>query len=278
MTLDDVDPAADVLVGGGWGDRRAFFRFAVEHDRCWPLVAEVEGRLSGTGVATANGAVGWIGMIFVDEGLRGRGLGSALTNAVIERLEAEGCRSLALLASPLGRPIYERLGFAVDMEYRVLVSTGGPEDEPDGPGDDRGGSLLRPFRADDQAAVEALDLAASGEDRRHLLRAVLDPATTTVATRPDGRIVGFDIAVPWGTHPTVAPELVDGIRLLEARRARAAVGTDVRTAIPDVNRTGLTTLENLGWRDERGLTRMVRGAPIEWLPNAIWGQFNYAIG
>ena len=95
---------------------------------------------------------------------------------------------------------------------------------------------------------------------------------------PTAGSCGFDARPPWGTHPTIAPELVDGVRLLQARRARAAPGTDVRTAIPEVNRTGLTALENLGWRDERWLTRMVRGAPIEWLPEAIWGQFNYAIG
>ena len=272
MTLEDVDPAADVLVGGGWGDRRAFFRFAVGHDRCWPFVAEVDGRLSGTGVATANGTVGWVGMIFVDEGLRGRGLGTMLTAAVIDRLEAEGCVTLALLASPLGRPIYERLGFTAEMDYRLLAASGGPIDR------DEGGSVLRAYAPTDLAAIEALDGAATGEDRRHLLRVVLDPDSTVVAARPDGRVVGFDIRVPWGTHPTVAPELLDGVRLLQARRVSAAAGSEVRTAIPDVNRIGLTTLENLGWRDERGLTRMVRGAPIAWLPEAIWGQFNYAIG
>lgn len=280
MTLDDVDPAADVLVGGGWGDRRAFFRFAVGHDRCWPFVAEVDGRLSGTGIATANGSVGWVGMIFVDEGLRGRGVGTLLTAAVIDRLEAEGCTTLALLASPLGRPIYERLGFMAEMEYRLLVANGGTAEDvglPHGlPATDA--SALRPYRPDDLLAICALDRAATGEDREHVLRVVLDPATTTLAVRPDGRIVGFDARPPWGTHPTIAPELVDGVRLLQARRARAAPGSEVRTAIPDVNRPGLTALENLGWRDERGLTRMIRGAPIEWLPEAIWGQFNYAIG
>jgi GNAT superfamily N-acetyltransferase len=284
MTLDDVDPAADVLVGGGWGDRRAFFRFAVGHDRCWPFVAEVDGRLSGTGIATANGSVGWVGMIFVDEGLRGRGLGTSLTGAVIDRLEAEGCTTLALLASPLGRPIYERLGFTAETEYRLLVTHGGGGAPDEATGGDPEGhpsdleSLLRPYRPGDLPAIAALDWAASGEDREHLLRVVVGPASTTVAVRPDGRIVGFDIAVPWGTHPTIAPELVDGVQLLQARRARGAAGSDVRTAIPDVNREGLTALENLGWRDERGLTRMVRGAPLTWLPKAIWGQFNYAIG
>jgi len=282
MTFDDVDVATDVLVGGGWGNRRAFFKFAVEHARCWPLVAEVDDGIVGTGIATANGPVGWVGMIFVDEGLRGRGIGTILTQAVIERLETEGCATLALLASPLGRPIYERLGFRPDMDYRLLVAPGGPSagsaasGEPPAP--DGEPSRIRPFAAEDLAAIVAIDRLATGEDRAHLLRAVATPTTTTVIVRADGAVVGFDARAPWGGHPTIAPELVDGLRLVEARRTRAVAGTDVRTALPEIQRVGATTLENFGWREERRLTRMIRGAPVVWRPTAIWGQFNFAIG
>jgi len=286
MIIDDVDVAADVLVGGGWGDRRAFFRFAVGHAGIWPLVATTEGRIVGTGIATVNGLVGWVGMIFVDEGLRGRGIGTTLTQAVIDRLDAEGCATLALLAAPLGRPIYERLGFAHDLDYRLLVAPGGAGGGTPGPAaaggpvalDEPPVGRLRAYTPGDLPTILALDRAATGEDRGHLLRAVVDPAVTTVIVGTDDRVVGFDARAPWGTHPTIAPERVDGIRLVEARRARATAGTEVRTAIPEVQRAGRTALENLGWRDERGLARMVRGAPIAWHPEAIWGQFNYAIG
>ena len=99
-----------------------------------------------------------------------------------------------------------------------------------------------------------------------------------MALGPDGRVVGFEAPPPWGTHPAIAPELADGVRLLEDRRARTPAGVEARTALPEANRAGLTALENLGWRPERELVRMVRGAPIHWQPSAIWGQFNYAIG
>ena len=276
MTAEDAEPASDVLVGGGWGDRRAFFRFAIAHPGLSPLVAEADGRIAGTGIATINGSVGWVGMIFVDEALRGRGIGTALTAAVIDRLEATGCTSLVLLASPLGRPIYERLGFVAEMDYRLLVAPGraaGPH-EPTS----RDSARLRPYGPSDLDAILALDRAATGEDRGHLLSAIVVPATTVVAEGPSGQVIAFDARAPWGTHPTIAPALVDGVRLVEARRARAPDGAEVRTALPEANRHGIVTLENLGWRGERGLTRMVRGAPVRWDPQAIWGQFNYAIG
>lgn len=281
MTLDDVEPAADVLVGGGWGDRRAFFRFAVEQPGLTPLVAEADGRIAGTGVATVNGPVGWIGTIFVDEGLRGRGIGTALTAAVVDRLEAAGCATLSLIATPLGRPIYERLGFAALTEYRILVAPGGgattgPGTEP--PEGSSAASRLRPCEPADLPAILALDRAATGEQRDHLLRAVIGSGGTVVAVRPGGEIVGFDARAPWGGHPTIAPELVDGVRLVEARRARGAIGSEVRTSLLAENERGIATLESLGWRPDWELARMTRGASLRWEPRAIWGQFNYAIG
>jgi len=273
MRSEDVDPAAEVMINGGWGDRRRFLRFCVDHARFVPLVAEVDDRIVGTGVATVSGPVGWVGMIFVDEGLRGRGIGTTLTQAVIDELEGAGCVSLALLASPFGEPIYERLGFRAEVGYRLIAVPGpGPATADAEPG------RLRSLRADDLPAILAIDAGATGEDRSHVIRASADPTSGVVALGPDGRVVGYELRTPWGTHPIVAPELVDGVRLLEDRRARTAAGADARTAIPESNRAGLTTLENLGWRSERSLVRMVRGAPIAWHPSAIWGQFNFALG
>lgn len=282
MRLDDVEPAAEVMLNGGWGDRRRFLRFCVEQPRFVPLVAEVDERIVGTGVATINGPVGWVGMIFVDEGLRGRGIGTTLTQAVIDELDRAGCDSLALLASSLGRPIYERLGFRAELDYLLLAAPGLGDAPTVAAVADQAGepapARLRPFAPHDLPAILAIDAAATGEDRAHLLLASADPATGVVALGPDGRVVGFEVRAPWGTHPIVAPELIDGVRLLEDRRTRTAAGAEVRTALPATNRAGRTTLENLGWRHERELVRMVRGAPIRWQPSAIWGQFNFAIG
>ncbi len=278
MEAGDVEHAADVMIGGGWGDRRRFLQFTLDHPGCTPLVADVDGQVVGTGVATVNGTVGWVGMIFVDEALRGRGIGTALTEAVIAELETAGCASFALVATPLGRPIYERLGFRADMDYRVIAAAGlGLAPATLGPGSP-GGPRLRSLVTDDLPALLALDRAATGEDRAHLLLATLEPGAAVVAVDPDGRVAGYEARTAWGGHPTIAPELADGVRLLEHRRARTPAGVEARTALPEANRAGLTALEDLGWQDERGLVRMVRGAPIQWQPSAIWGQFSYAIG
>ena len=52
---------------------------------------------------------------------RHRGYGEAMTARVVADGIAAGCDVAALQASELGRPIYERLGFRVDVRYRAYV-------------------------------------------------------------------------------------------------------------------------------------------------------------
>lgn len=67
------------------------------------------------------GGVGWVG---TRPTAFGRGLGAAVTSAVI----AEGLRErvplLSLQASPMGEPVYRRLGFSSPTAYRMFIATG----------------------------------------------------------------------------------------------------------------------------------------------------------
>ena len=91
MLAADIAQATQVILDGGWSDRSVFFEWAITHPTCFPLVAEADGRVVGTGVATVNGRVGWVGAIFVAEDRRRTGLGTALSRAVVEELERQGC-------------------------------------------------------------------------------------------------------------------------------------------------------------------------------------------
>src|ERR1700712_1129801 len=88
------------------------------------LVAESDGVIVGTGGAVSFGRTGWIGGITVAPAARGRGLGRALTEASLACLD--GCETVLLLASALGRPIYDRLGFVSEGDYRVFMAGEAP--------------------------------------------------------------------------------------------------------------------------------------------------------
>lgn len=270
MTATDVDPAADALLRDDWGDRRANFAFAAGHPGCRAFVAEADGEIVGTGITTLNGPVGWIGTIWVDPTWRRRGLGLELTQATIDAAEATGCRTLVLVATEAGRPMYERLGFEVQTAYRILEAPG----LTPAPLDPR----IRAFRADDLAAIAALDADATGEDRAHLLAAFAGPDTTLCLEREDGTLGGFVIRAPWGGGATIAPSPDDAVAILRARRL--AVGPDkrVRAGLLAANEAGLDRLARNGWVEAWHAPRLIRGEPLDWHPDAIWGQFNHAMG
>ena len=88
------------------GSEDSAMAFVAAHPGCAPFVAETDDAIVGTGVATINGAVGWIGTIWVDPAWRRRGLGRALTIATMDAAETAGCRTLVLSATAAGLRLY----------------------------------------------------------------------------------------------------------------------------------------------------------------------------
>ena len=270
MTPADVDPAAELILGNDWGVRREWLEYATSQAACVPLIAEAGGEIVGTGVGTANGPVGWIGTIFIAPDRRGRGLGRALTQAIIDRLETAGCRSLVLVATSEGRRLYERMGFDLQSRYHILQAIGLP------PADDADG--VRPFAPADIEAIERLDRAGTGEDRAHAIRRYASPDTTRVTTGDDDGVEGFVIRAPWGGGATIARTPDAALRLLTARRRAAGPEGRVRVGLLDENSEGLARLSEVGLRLTWSAPRMLRGEPLVWRPEWIWGQFNHALG
>ncbi len=276
MTAADVEPAADAVARADWGDRRLFFAFAADHPECRPFVAETDGSIVGTGIGTINGAVGWVGTIWVHETHRGRGVGGALTGAVIDALETAGCATLLLVATEMGRPMYERLGFDVVSSYRIVEAAGPGDSEPSNL--EEPARSVRPYAEEDLPAMTELDRSATGEDRAHLLAAFATPTSTRCAVRPDGLVAGFLVRAAWGGGATVAPDPSTAIVLLDDRRRRTPAGGRVRAGLLEENREGLDRLAARGWTEAWSAPRMARGAALDWHPEAIWGQFNHALG
>ncbi|MEO8572289.1 MAG: GNAT family N-acetyltransferase [Chloroflexota bacterium] len=270
MTPDDVEGAAAALLGANWGDRRLHLEFATRHPEIVPFVADADGTVVGTGMATINGAVGWVGTIWVHPDWRRRGLGMELTRTVTEVAEEAGCRTLLLVATEVGRPLYERIGFEVQTWYQML--------EAPGLGEARVDLRIRPFRASDLGEMAPLALAATGEDRAHLHAALATPESTHCLVRDDGSLGGFVVRAPWGGGSTIAPRLEDAEAILQGRRAGRDPGEPIRAGVPIENAVGVERLLAGGWTALWQSPRLIRGDPLRWQPEAIWGQFNHAMG
>jgi GNAT superfamily N-acetyltransferase len=274
MTADDLESVVAAILADDWGDRRAWFEFALASPSCRAFVAEGgDGQAVGTGVLTVHGAVGWIGTIWVASSMRRHGIGLALTQATIDAAEEAGCRTLVLVATEAGRPMYERLGFGTQTWYRTMEAQPGSarrEGSPPVP-------AMRAFRPDDLPALVALDRAATGEDRAVNLGMLTTSEGTRILER-DGGIAGFVARAPWGGGATVAPRLEDALAILDAHRMAAQPGRRVRCGILLENEVGARALDAGGWTEAWRAPRMVRGDDLDWHPEHIWGQFNHAMG
>jgi len=217
------------------------------------LVAVAGDAVVGTAAAVSFGATGWLGGVTVAPEARGGGLGAVLTEAALDALGEH--ETVSLLATPAGRPIYERLGFVPELEYRVFS-----------PAEDRAPRSSDGLVPADRELVLALDREATGEDRALALDAGLARALAT----PDG--AGFALRPPWSARPIVARDPAAGAALLAA-----TLEPGLRLAAPVVNAPAMAALAALA-RPQRGVVRMRRGAPIAWRPAQIWGVFALFFG
>ena len=278
MTPDDVRPASAAIRADDWGDRAAWFRFAVTHPACRVVVAESDDGIVGTGVTTVNGHAAWIGTIWVATAWRGHGLGRALTETTIAAGAAAGARTSILVATDQGRPLYERLGFEVRSWYVTMEAPGRSEQQPSPARRDGDHPAVRAFHPEDLATMTTLDRGATGEDRGHLLAAFASPATTRVVIGADDRPAGFLVRPPWGGGATIAPAPRAALALLDDRRDRYPADRKVRAGVLAANEVGLERLHEDGWTEAWRAPRLELGPVLDWRPGSIWGQFNHALG
>jgi GNAT superfamily N-acetyltransferase len=131
----EQDFARTVLAGFGMSPMlRAPFTRVLEHldpARVHRVLAVEDGEPVGCGSLWVTGRTAGLHDIAVPPGARGRGIGSAVTAALVARARALGCTEAVLHASGPGVGVYRRLGFArVCTLTQHLWVPPGPGDRP----------------------------------------------------------------------------------------------------------------------------------------------------
>jgi len=274
MRATDLDFAAACTATEGWRtETRSEFEGVLEYDSAGAFVAERAGKRIGICAAVSYGRHGFVGELIVLPDERGKGVGGSLMGNALDHLAARGAESVLLDAVPAAAPLYERMGFRhicaslrFDMPASQIpqpapgpaseatsldggLSLSQPRDAPSHdarppavPARQPAAHHVRLMRAEDLAAVCALDRDAFGADRSFFLtrRLRLYPDLCVILEtrdRLDGFIQGrrgqgVISAGPWimrrpeqsaGTGILHAPETPAGALLAAwMDRARAA--------------------------------------------------------
>ena len=248
----------------GWNQEQADWEMilgAAGPEDC--IVTVRGGRVVGTTTALSYGrGCTWIGMVLVDPEFRRLGIATRMLGRIMHRVGS--CEAVRLDATPAGRAVYRREGFAADWDLERLTCRCLPAvDAPD----EKITSITEP----DIAEVVELDREVFGYDRVPVLRQLRERSEDCAwKIERGGRVHGFCLGRPGtGYHqlgPVVAPTSEEAITLIQA----AMQGLRGRSVVLDVPhaRTGLTEwLSDQGFIAQRTLTRMTLGGQLETSPH-----------
>jgi hypothetical protein len=197
----------------------------------------------------------WICMVLVHPEARGRGLASRLVSEVLDRVS--GFAVVGLDATPQGRPVYARLGFA-DGPSLLRVEAG----------TDRRASArtsaTHPVRDPDLEAVLRRDREVFGADRSRILRFALQSAPEYAWVVMEGdTLAGYCFGRHGHDAEQIGPLVARTSENARDLAAAALAARPDRRFFLDVTTAGRRLATDLGFREQRAFTRMYRSRSIE---------------
>ncbi len=243
----------------GWNQRPDDWRRFLKLSPKGCFVAMAGASVIGT-VTTIQyqGEVAWIGMLLVHPQSRGRGIGKALLLRAIEHLQAEGIPSIKLDATPLGEPLYRKLGFR--DEWNLTRFKGVAKHLLASPSD-----KALDLNARNIEKCAALDAAAFGVKRSALVAALASSAHVAIGHFGRSRLEAFGLLRPGSTAEYLGPVIAATKRAAEEVIARL-LDYSARTAdrpfywdVPHPNKAALALARKFALSPERELLRMYLG-------------------
>jgi len=236
-------------------DRFLTFHWGQPYFQAW--IARLDGQITGVGNIIRHETSGWLGNIIVAPPFRRQGLGQGITEHLIDQLRAAGRKSLLLVATAMGEPVYRRIGFEVSVVYRFFKGEPPPM-QPD--------SALRPLVPADRAAALELDRIVSGEERTPLVSRFLETGWVYQAD-PGATIRGvFLPAFAMGLVSALDEEA--GLTLLKFKLAH----NGGKVVIPEANKAAIGLARQLGFQEYLAAPRMHLGPEVPWQPHLVFSR------
>jgi GNAT superfamily N-acetyltransferase len=260
MTKADLPELAG-LQPPDWPDVIAQFEQYLSWPAARPVKLSQDQSIAAIGCAILHGDTAWLGHIIVRQALRRQGLGTRITQVLLDLPEVGKCRTVSLVATPAGEPLYARLGFVRESTYLFFKGGRTPRIPTD--------VQIVSFRPTMLPEVLQLDLRASGEDRSAMLQHHLNKAMVALE---DGKMTGF-LLPNLGEGLIVAGTQNAGLALAKLRLQNAAV-----SVVPDRNRVAINMLTMQGFSHYRTGVRMYLGEMLDFHPGMIYNRIGGNLG
>lgn len=266
FTPDHLDQAVVLSQAEKWPHRREDWGMLLGLST--GRVAPRDDMVIGTAMRTDYGPdVSMMNMIIVKQSGRGRGLGRALMQSLMDEVSG---RELRLVATKDGLPLYEKLGFVSES---VLTQCQGQIMETRAPT-----RPVVPACGADLDGIIALDQDYLAADRSRLLRWLAQNAEIAVTRAPSGAIIGYAVLRQFGRGHVVGPIIAgnaEHAKDLLCHFAHRLVGDFVRVDTDEA--LGLVPwLESIGLKRVGGGIMMRKNSATAQRP--VFGCCSQALG
>lgn len=253
LNLDEFQPT-------DWKPIKPHFEFYLNTPYCLPLKMDRNGYMVAIGNILFHKDTAWLSHIIVHPEMRNLGLGKQMTNALLEQVNTKVYQSVFLMATDLGYPVYQSIGFETEDIHLFLM-----KEDP----------LLIPdceLEIQDASkehfnAILEMDRLAYDEDRMARIYPHLQNAKVLTDNR---RLRGFFLP-DLNEGPVIASDPEAGLALMKYR-----LRTQEVAILPESNELACQHLSDLGFNAVRKARRMFLGKRrnfrSDWIFNRVSGQ------
>ncbi len=199
--------------------------------------------------------VSWLGNIIIDENYRNKGLGTKITSHLIDFSISKGANSLILIATDQGTPLYKKLGFEIDSDYKFFIKLNTKVTSNT--------LQLRKVKDNELSDIISMDFKITAENRSKLLKIYQN---SIYAIADDQEIKGYYIS-DLGNGFIASTDRSTGVKLLKKLATNKS-----NIVIPERNELALKTVIDIGFEFHHKAPRMCFGRKINWKPGDIFSR------
>lgn len=258
FTHADIDVGMELKNLAGWNQLRADWERFLEWEPAGCFLAEFEGQPVGTAITISyQDLFGWVGMVLVHPEIRRKGIGTGLLMACIDYLEGTGVAAVKLDATPMGKQLYDTIGFVDEYIIERHQAIAVPMGWQDG---------VCELREEHLPSVLAMDREAFGADRSRVLRRLHgeEEVNGFVIEGGDG-VEGFIFCRPGMNAAYIGPWVATSAEvaeklLLQVLAARMEEPLFIDISLANEDAAGIIAAH--GFKQQRHLIRQYRGRNV----------------
>lgn len=245
-----------------WSDMTPHLVRYTQHPYYHPIKVVIDKQIAGIGTTVLHKDSAWLAHIIVHPQHRNKGLGKAITNALIDSIDEAHNKSIYLIATDLGYAVYSKLGFEVEEIYTHRERNQGAISTTIS-------NAIIPYQEKYKRQILALDRMVSGEEREDRLN--------------EGLEGGYVLLENKKVEGAYFPQMGDGLIIAENDSAgielmKLRMQTKANAILPNSNLAGKNFLEQNEFREIRTSRRMVLGRRREWQPQRLYNRISGQVG